>query len=187
MIIQTNPLRFIGETETREVIFPFNPKIQLLLKSRSPSLRTVFLFSQPFSSASVIPPFQEMLGSQQCSSIIFSSTVLFSLYHWEGNTPEKDLQDETELPLQGSEVIHPAGSPEEQSGVEMLREQNRAPVCHCSLEEWNTWRGANSNSGSKMSEKSNYWYHLTRNGWVVGIEQPFQEGTEMKPEKLKLH
>ena len=132
MIIQTNPLRFIGETETREVIFPFNLKIQLLLKSRSPPLRTVFLFSQPFSSASVMPPFQEMLRSQQCSCVIFSSTILFSLYHWEGNTPEKDLQDETQLPLQGSEVIHPAGSPEEQSGVEMLREQNRTPVRHCS-------------------------------------------------------
>ena len=30
MIIQTNPLCFIGETETEEVIFPFNQETQLV-------------------------------------------------------------------------------------------------------------------------------------------------------------
>ena len=33
MIIQTNPLCFIGATETREVILPFNQETQLVLTS----------------------------------------------------------------------------------------------------------------------------------------------------------
>lgn len=36
-----------------------------------------------------------------------------------------------------------------------------------------------TNSGSAMLKKSNHCYHLTDNGWVVGMEQWFQVEAEM--------
>ena len=41
MIIQTNPLCFIGETETEEVIFPFNQETQLVFSSVAQSRPTL--------------------------------------------------------------------------------------------------------------------------------------------------
>ena len=46
MIIQTNLLCFIGETETEEVIFPFNQETQLVFSSVQ-SLSRVRLFASP--------------------------------------------------------------------------------------------------------------------------------------------
>lgn len=74
MIIQTDSLCFIGETETREVVFPFSQKTQLVLKSKFPPLAIMFFVTQSFTSASVIPSFWEML---EAKSVVMSSPALY--------------------------------------------------------------------------------------------------------------